>query len=86
LILKINNTLWTTGANTYGQLSTGNTSNANQFTQITDKVSLINAGAQHSVMMKSDGSFWAAGYNNYGQLGTGSTGGNAVVLTAVKFN
>ncbi|NHQ68890.1 chromosome condensation regulator RCC1, partial [Elizabethkingia miricola] len=64
MILKTNNTLWTTGSNIYGQLGIGSTINSNQFTMVTDKVALINAGAQHSVIMKTDGSFWAAGYND----------------------
>lgn len=73
-----------TGSNIYGQLGIGSTINSNQFTQVTDKVALINAGAQHSVIMKTDGSFWTAGYNDSGQLGLGTTGSNITSFTKVN--
>ena len=35
-------------------------------------VQAISAGADHSLVLKTDGSVWATGSNHYGQLGDGT--------------
>ena len=41
----------------------------------------IDAGNDHSMVLKQDGSVWATGSNEYGQLGDGTT---TIRLTFVK--
>jgi alpha-tubulin suppressor-like RCC1 family protein len=40
-------------------------------------VTAVSAGAQHSLILKSDGSLWAMGFNIFGQLGDGTFATNA---------
>ena len=73
-IIKNDNTIWSTGANTYGQLGLGNTDTKYLFTNVSiNNVKQIACGGSHTMILKNDGTLWAAGYNNYGQLGLGDT-------------
>jgi alpha-tubulin suppressor-like RCC1 family protein len=80
LALKDDGTVWTWGANDYGQLGNGNTtgsyypvqvirSNGQPFTG----VAAISTGIFHSMARKSDGTVWIWGYNIRGQLGDNTT-------------
>ena len=64
------------GANFYGALGAGVTTQTNAPMPIAPELSgivRIGAGAYHSMVTKSDGSSWAFGWNGYGQLGDNST-------------
>jgi len=77
LVFKSNGTLWSWGANTYGQLGLGDNSNRYTPTQIvspsTTWSSKFNLGRFHVGMIDADGKFWAWGSNVYGQLGKVNT-------------
>jgi alpha-tubulin suppressor-like RCC1 family protein len=73
--LKADGTLWAWGANEYGQLGDGTTTNKSVPVQVgTDNHWLtIAAGDSHSLGTKTDGTLWAWGKNSdAGQLGDGS--------------
>lgn len=74
LILESDNTVWSCGANYFGQLGDGATSNKKIPAQINDfsNVSNISGGGSHSLSIKSDKSTWVWGYNYQGQLGDGT--------------
>jgi len=75
LVLRSDGTVWSWGANAYGQLGDGTLTTKNisnqvgGLTHITD----VAAGHQHSLALKDDGTVWAWGLNTYGQLGDGTT-------------
>ena len=71
--------LWAWGANNYGQLGDGSTTNRSS-PVLVDLVPLngsavvtVLAGEDHSLAIDDQGRLWAWGYNGYGQLGDGST-------------
>ena len=75
--LKTNNTLWTWGNNSAGQLANGTTggvfSTPVQVGAYVDWLEVA-AGANHSLAIKTDGTLWAWGQNAFGEGGTGATG------------
>ncbi|MCC8065996.1 MAG: hypothetical protein LIO94_02670, partial [Clostridiales bacterium] len=79
-IVTDNNTVWTWGDNTYGQLGTGAAGSYipaqvlgfNGGGYLTDIVD-VEAGSYHTVALKKDGSVWAWGKNDKGQLGDMTT-------------
>jgi alpha-tubulin suppressor-like RCC1 family protein len=80
MAVKVNGSLWVWGANTYGQLGTGNTTpvtNPVQVTAITNAVAVAAGGLAnnraHSLAVRSDGSVWAWGSNASGELGDNTT-------------
>lgn len=78
-LLKPNGTLWAWGANGYGQLGDGTTTDKHSPSQIGADSGWISISTQryakgsHSLGLKADGSLWAWGSNGYGQLGDGTT-------------
>jgi alpha-tubulin suppressor-like RCC1 family protein len=83
LALRTDGTLWTWGANEFGQLGIGAVGvpsvGLGTPVLVTDDggtpfsgVSSIAAGRQHSLVIKTDGSAWAWGRNGSGQLGDGT--------------
>jgi alpha-tubulin suppressor-like RCC1 family protein len=71
LALASDKTVWAWGANTYGQLGTGNNDASKvpvKITSLTD-VKAIAANGDYSLALKTDGTVWAWGRNDYGQLG-----------------
>ena len=75
LAIKIDNTLWSWGENTYGALGledTAHRSSPVQIGSLTDWSSIAGcAGGWHSIAIKTDNTIWSWGYNLYGQLGLG---------------
>jgi alpha-tubulin suppressor-like RCC1 family protein len=76
VILKNDNTVWTTGYNFAGQLGLGNQIDVNSFTQVSGlrNAAQVAAGNYHTVVLLNDGTVWTAGENFYGQLGRSSEG------------
>ena len=76
ILLKNDGTLWACGANVYGQLGLGDTTNRKTFAIIstnTNDVKSICCGNNYTFILKNDGTLWGCGYNNSGQLGFGDT-------------
>ena len=78
--LKTNGTIWSFGANNYGQLALGNIKNEAKLEPVqitgmkdTETVKAISSGANHTLVLTESGKVYASGYNNYGQLGNGNT-------------
>ena len=69
LMLKNDGTLWGCGANNYGQLGLGDTTDRKTFTQVTTNVKSVYCGDYYTIILKNDGTLWGCGYNGYGQLG-----------------
>lgn len=77
------NSLWSWGANTSGQLGDGTNTNSNvpiQITQSEDWVA-VSAGGAHTLAIRNDGTLWGWGRNDYGQVGDGT---NTDKLTPVQ--
>ncbi|MGL1933486.1 MAG: hypothetical protein OCD01_00625 [Fibrobacterales bacterium] len=73
LILKSDNTLWSTGQNTFGQLGDGTTTDRVAPVYIMSDVASASAGSFNTLIAKNDNTLWATGQNDNGQLGDGST-------------
>ena len=75
MALKSDGTVWAWGANYYGQLGDGSTTNRTTPVQVSGLTGVvaIAGGGNHSLALKSDGTVYAWGYNNRGQLGDGTT-------------
>ncbi|HIJ88177.1 MAG TPA: hypothetical protein HPP97_10945, partial [Desulfuromonadales bacterium] len=76
LVLLSDGSVWTYGANPFGQIGNG-TSGTNIFTPFRvnglPEISAVAGGGGHSVALAKDGTVWTWGLNMYGQLGIGST-------------
>jgi alpha-tubulin suppressor-like RCC1 family protein len=81
LLLKTDGTVYSWGANNYGQLGTGDTDECYWPTQVRNPTGFgylnniidISAGNGFSLALTSDSIAYAWGVNNYGQLGNGTT-------------
>ena len=73
-IIKSDNTLWSTGYNSNGQLGLGDTVDRNTFTDtgITN-VRAVFCGYKSTFIIKLDGTLWSVGSNGIYQLGLGDT-------------
>ena len=81
LALKSDGTVWAWGNNTYGQLGDGTSTN-NRLAPVAvtglTGITVISAGGDHSMALKSDGTVWTWGINWYGVLGDGTTTTRAI--------
>ncbi len=81
LLLLDDGSVWAWGANDYGQLGDGTTSESHFPVRVKNSagtgelwnITAISAGAGFSVALTSDSTIWAWGVNDEGQLGDGST-------------
>ena len=73
MALKTDGSLWAWGANSYGQLGDGSTTDRSSPVLIGRGYSAVSAKNSHTLALKDDGSLWAWGLNNFGQLGDGTT-------------
>jgi len=64
-----------TGANTYGELGDGTTTQRLAPVPLTalSGIIAVSAGLSHSLFLKDDGTVWACGKNTFGELGNGTT-------------
>ncbi|MFN3968569.1 T9SS type A sorting domain-containing protein [Flavobacterium sp.] len=74
LIIKSDNTLWSSGFNSSGQLGLGNNTNVNAFNQVGTGNTWqgISAGDIHSLALETTLDLWSTGRNFEGQLGIGT--------------
>ena len=85
--LDENGYVWTWGANEYGQLGDGSTSD--RITPVRINLANITAvaiGAYHTVALDRAGRVWTWGNNEHGQLGNGSAGENVKNLIPRRIN
>lgn len=74
--IKTDGSLWTWGANGFGQLGDGilpDASNVPGPVGTATNWQSIDLGWGHTVALKEDGSLWVWGYNGFGQLGDGTS-------------
>ena len=84
-ILKNDDTLWSCGYNSSGQLGLGYITNRNTFTKVdVTNVKQVSCGYEYSFILKNDGTLWSCGNNYYGQLGLGDSGGGTNRNTFIK--
>jgi alpha-tubulin suppressor-like RCC1 family protein len=69
--VQTDGSLWSWGANTYGQLGTSNSSDYSKPTRVgvLTNWNMVACGKQHTLAIKTDGTLWSWGRNNYRQLG-----------------
>lgn len=73
-VIKDDGTLWSFGANGFGQLGDGTRDvDRTKPVRITDGASSVKNGDANVYFLKNDKSLWGCGYNYYGQLGQGYT-------------
>ncbi|MFD0716212.1 hypothetical protein, partial [Paenibacillus sp. GCM10027626] len=85
LVVKQDGTVWSWGANTYGQIGDGTMMLRWNPVQVIglSGVERIATGDYYNLAMKADGSVWAWGLNSSGQLGNGSTINSSVPIATV---
>jgi alpha-tubulin suppressor-like RCC1 family protein len=74
--IKTDGTLWTWGANTYGQLGDNTITNKSSPVQTVaggTNWKQVAGGRFHTAAIKTDGTLWTWGQDNYGQLGDNTT-------------
>lgn len=86
MVLASNNTVWTFGLNTNGQLGNNSTTNSNvpvQVSSLTDVVAIA-AGGTHALALKSNGQIWGWGNKANGRLGDNTTSGQSLIPIQVS--
>ena len=75
LALSNDGSLYSFGANVYGQLGLGHCEIVTSPTFIPNlpKITMVSCGAEFTVCIDEQGFLWSFGGNDYGQLGTGNT-------------
>lgn len=78
IALKSDGTLWTWGANCFGELGTGSTTHSTSPVRIGAAANWtsVSTGVFFSMARRGDGSIWGWGSNQFGQIGTGSAPAN----------
>ena len=89
IVLKLNGTVYGTGANWDGQLGTGDTNNANTLMPITSvpvgkTPDAISCGNSHTIILMSDRTVYGTGANWDSQLGNGDFDNNTTTMTQMK--
>lgn len=83
LALRKDGTVWSWGANWYGQLGDGSKTHRSKPVQVQglSGITDISMGNTHGLALKSDGTVWSWGDNLKGQLGNGKLGPDTGQLT-----
>lgn len=63
-VIRLDDTLRTTGRNNYGQLGKGDENDTNKWTQVLTDVKCVTAGSYFGLAIRNDGTLWGTG-NNY---------------------
>jgi len=85
LAIMEDNSLWSWGRNSYGQLGDGTTTHRDFPAKILSNVTAVAAGGMHALAILSGGDLWAWGLNSYGQLGDG-TQSTSSMFTSINQN
>jgi alpha-tubulin suppressor-like RCC1 family protein len=74
--IKTDGTLWSCGANDFGQLGLGDTELRTTLNLIVTETdwSIVKAGERHTIALKIDSTIWSWGNNWFGELGLGDNG------------
>jgi alpha-tubulin suppressor-like RCC1 family protein len=80
VVLRDDSTVWAWGANSWGQLGDGTTTNRSTpapvkgpgGVEVLTGVTMVAAGNGHTVALKADGTVWTWGFHLLGQLGDGT--------------
>lgn len=81
-LFLVGDEVWSTGANSYGQLGLGDTTQRTTFCKVDFKDAYQVACAYaYSVIVRKDGTLWGCGHNTYGQLGLPEGSANPNVFT-----
>lgn len=89
LAVKTDNTLWGWGVNAFGQLGVnplldlGREPSPHQFSNLSEGVSNVAAGANHTIALLRNTTLKACGNNVFGQLGLGTVSGTNFTMTLV---
>jgi hypothetical protein len=73
MFVKTDGTLWAMGANGYGQLGDGTTTQRLLPVQVATEVAAVSTGFYTTTILRRDGTVWTFGYNSSGQVGDGTT-------------
>ena len=87
--IKGDNSLWTWGRNTYGQLGVGNTTDRSSAVQVTyggNNWIKVVCGQNHTVALTANGTLWTWGDNQYGQLGDGTVTAKSIPVLISSAN
>ena len=83
IVLGQDGSVWTAGANYFGQLGDGSTTQQGNFVLVLSiGGKAIAAGGFHSMILKEDGTVWVTGGNKYGPLGDASTQSRTSIFQA----
>ena len=69
IILKTDNSVWSTGRNLNGQLGLGHTTDTTVFTKAEENVKEVACGKYFTFIIKNDGTVWSCGRTDNGQTG-----------------
>ena len=72
-VIKQDNSVWSWGENSFGQIGDGTEQNSATPIQILTDAAQISLGQAHTAVLRTDGSVWTWGDNQFGQLGDGTT-------------
>ena len=72
-VIKQDNSVWSWGENSLGQVGDGTEQNSATPIQILTDAAQISLGQAHTAVLRTDGSVWTWGDNQFGQLGDGTT-------------
>ncbi len=77
--LRSDGTVWSWGANNFGQLGNGDSALRRGPVQVSglSGVTAVAAGTHHHLALESDGTVWAWGANGQGELGDGTMQGRS---------
>ena len=73
IVIRADNSVWSWGDNSFGQLGDGSNRNRSRPVSIMDNVTALAIGEFHALALMKNGNLFAWGDNIYGQLGNGTT-------------